>query len=71
MYREYLNLSESLFKFYWQTVDRYENPGPLQFFGESSIIDSVPNTLVLESHDYLSDIKALHTALDSIAEACR
>ena len=54
-----------------QLVDQYENPGPVQFYGPPSVKDSLPKTLSLETRDYLSDISALHSALDSIAEACR
>jgi len=51
--------------------DRYENPGPIQFFGPSSLTDSVPNTLLLEEGDYLANILSVEQSLALIGDACR
>lgn len=51
--------------------DCYENPGPMQFLGAVSLVDSVPLTLSLESNEYLDQIKSLQIALGKIEEACR
>jgi hypothetical protein len=52
-------------------TDGYENPGPLQFNGPSSLVDSVTTTLTLESFVYMQDIKKFQSALLQIQEACR
>jgi diphosphate-dependent phosphofructokinase len=52
-------------------VDRYTNPGPLQYSGPVTLTDGVPRTLELESYHYMEDIKLLHEALAAIEQTCR
>jgi diphosphate--fructose-6-phosphate 1-phosphotransferase len=58
-------------KNYSNTIDRYANPGPVQFEGPEEIINSIPISLSLENFDYMIDIKKLQMAFASIEQTCR
>lgn len=53
------------------SIDRYTNPGPLQFSGPVALTDSVPHTLSLETYHYWEDLQLLHDALAAIERTCR
>jgi pyrophosphate--fructose-6-phosphate 1-phosphotransferase len=51
--------------------DRFENPGPLQFFGPQVIQDLRSRHLSLESFSYMHEINLVRHNLSAVEEACR
>ena len=52
----------------WRTVDRYQNPGPIQFNG--AVASATTITLQEEEHTYYEQLQFLRTSTDFVAAMC-
>jgi len=53
----------------WSVIDRYENPGPIQFYGPSS--DVIAKTLINDGLGYHAELEEIQIALNLLQQATK